>query len=160
MTRRSVDAADQRLHYRMVGAHHREAVERDVLDEVAERILHGVEGLEMIEMLGIDIGDDRDVGRQLQESAVGLVGLDHHPVARTQPRVGAIGIDDAAVDHGRIEAAGFEQRRNQRGGRGLAVGAGDGDAAFQPHQLGQHLGAPHHRQRAARAPRRAPDCRA
>ncbi len=29
--------------------------------------------------------------------------------------------------------------------RGLAVGAGDRDAAFQPHQFGQHLGAPHHR---------------
>ena len=26
------------------------------------------------------------------------------------------------------------------------MGAGDGDAAFQPHQLGQHLGAAHHRQ--------------
>ena len=35
---------------------------------------------------------------------------------------------------------------DQRGGGGLAVRAGDGDAAFQPHQLGQHLGAPHHRQ--------------
>jgi hypothetical protein len=29
---------------------------------------------------------------------------------------------------------------------GLAVHAGDRDAALQPHQLGQHLGAPHHRQ--------------
>src|SRR5256885_4261252 len=36
---------------------------------------------EMIEMLRIDIGDDGDVGRQLQEGAVALVGLHHHPVA-------------------------------------------------------------------------------
>ena len=107
-------------------------------------------------MLGIDVGDDGDVGRQLQEGAVGLVGLDHHPVAGAEPRIGAIGVDDAAVDHGRIEAAGIEQRRDQRGRRGLAVRAGDGDAALQPHQLGQHLGAPHHRQPLARAPRRAP----
>ena len=110
-----------------------------------ERVLHGLEGLEMIEMLGIDIGDDRDLGRQLQERAVALVRFDHHPVARTETRVGAIGIDDAAIDHGGIEAAGIEQRRDHRGRGGLAVGAGDGDAALQPHQLGQHLGAAHHR---------------
>ena len=100
----------------------------------------------MIEMLGVDIGDDRNVGRKLQERAVELVGLDHHPVAGAEPRIGAVGIDDAAVDHGRIEAAGVEHRRHHRGRRGLAVRAGDRDAAFQPHQLGQHLGAPHHRQ--------------
>ena len=39
-----LDAADQRLHHRMVGAHHREAVERHVLDEGAERLLHRLEG--------------------------------------------------------------------------------------------------------------------
>ena len=141
-----LDAADQALHHRMVRAHHREAVERHVLDEGAERILHRVESLEVVEMLGIDIGDDGDVGRQLEEGAVGLVGLDHHPVAGAEPRIGAVGVDDAAVDDGRIEAAGVEQRRHHRGRRGLAVRAGDGDAALQPHQLGQHLGAAHHRQ--------------
>jgi hypothetical protein len=30
---------------------------------------------------------------------------------------------------------------DQRGGRGLAVGAGDGDGGARAHQLGQHLGA-------------------
>ena len=146
MTRRSVDLSDQQLHHRMVRAHHREAVERHVLDESAKRLLHRVEGLEVIEMLRVDIGDDGDVGRQLQEGAVGLVGLHHHPVAGAEPRIGAVGVDDAAVDHGRIEPAGIDQCGNQRGGRGLAVGAADRDAAFEPHQLGQHLGAAHHRQ--------------
>ena len=140
------DAADQALHDRMIGAHHGEAVERHVGDEIDEGLLHGGEGLEVIEVLGVDIGDDGDVGRQLEEGAVGFVGLDHHPVAGAEPRIGAVGVDDAAVDHGRVEPAGIEQRRDHRGGRGLAVGAGDGDAGFQPHQLGQHLGAPHHRQ--------------
>src|SRR2546423_4770153 len=39
-------------------------------------ILHGLERLEMIEMFGIDIGHDGDVGGKLEEGAVGLVGLD------------------------------------------------------------------------------------
>src|ERR1019366_8678669 len=33
-------SADQRLHHRMVGAHHREAVERNVLGKGAEGLLH------------------------------------------------------------------------------------------------------------------------
>jgi hypothetical protein len=140
-----LDLADDALHHGMVDAHHREAVERHVLDKTAERLLHRVEGFEMIEMLGIDIGDDGDVGRQLQEGAVALVGLHHHPVAGAEPGVGAIGIDDAAIDHGGIEIAGIEQCRDHRGRGGLAVGACDRDAALQPHQLGQHFGAAHHR---------------
>ena len=139
-----LDLADEGLHDGMIGAHHGKAVERQVLDEMPEGILHGLEGLEVIEMLGIDIGDDRDIGRQLQERAVALVGLHHHPVAGAETRVGAIGVDDAAVDHGRIEPAGVEQGCDHRGRRGLAMRAGDRDAALQPHQFGQHLGAAHH----------------
>ena len=152
--------ADQLLHGRMIEAHHGEAVERQVLDEGEERLLDRVEGLEMVEMLGIDVGDDGDVGGQLEEGAVAFVGLDHHPVAAAAPRVGAVGVDDAAVDDGGIEAAGVEQRRHQRGRRRLAVRAGDGDALLEPHQLGEHLGAPHHRNAPRCAPPPARDCRA
>ena len=153
--------ADQRLHLRMIDAHHGEAVERHVLDELrgTPRCTASKVAV-VVEMLGIDVGDDGDVGRQLQEGAVALVGLDHHPVAVAEPRVGAVGIDDAAVDHGRIEPAGIEQRRDHRGRRGLAVRAADRDAGLQPHQLGQHLGAAHDRQRAWRAPPSVRDCRA
>ena len=63
--------ADQTLHDRMIRAHDREPVERHVLDEGAKRVLHGIECFEMIEVLRIDIGDDSDIGRQLQKRAVG-----------------------------------------------------------------------------------------
>ena len=144
----------------MIEAHHREAVERQVFDEGQKGVLDRVEGLEVVEMLGIDVGDDRDVGGQLQERAVALVGLDHHPVAGAEPGIGAIGVDDAAIDHGRIEPGGVEQRRDQRGRRGLAVGAGDRDALLEPHQLGQHLGAADDGNAPRARRRRAPDCRA
>ena len=138
-----LDLADQLLHRGMVEAHDREAVERQVLDKGAEGLLDRVKGLEMIEMLGVDIGDDGDVGRQFQKGAVAFVGLDHHPVAAAEPGVGAIGVDDAAIDDGRVEPAGVEQGRDHRGRGGLAMGAGDGDALLEPHQLGQHFGAAH-----------------
>src|SRR6202000_3495605 len=57
-----LDLADDGLYDGMIDAHHRKAVERNVLDKTAERVLHRLERLEMIEMLGIDIGDDGDIG--------------------------------------------------------------------------------------------------
>ena len=62
-------------------------------------------------------------------------------VAVAEPRVGAPVVDDAAGDHGRVEAGHVEDVGDQRGGRGLAVRAGDRDRRIEPHQLGQHLGA-------------------
>ncbi len=44
-----------------------------------------------------------------------------------------------------IELRRLQHRRDQAGGGGLAVRAADRDRPFQPHQLGQHLGAAHHR---------------
>ena len=140
-----LDAADQFLHGRMVETHDREAVERNVFDEGEERVLDRVESLEMVEVLGVDVGDDRDVRRQLQEGAVAFVGFDHHPVAAAAPRIRAIGVDDAAVDDGRIEAGGVEQRRHQRSCGRLAVRAGDRDALLEAHQLGEHFRPPHYR---------------
>ena len=60
--------------------------------------------LPIVHVLGIDIGDDADLGGKLQEGAVGFVGLDHHPLALADAGVGAPVIDDAAGDHGRVEA--------------------------------------------------------
>ena len=58
-----LDPPDQLLHRRMIEAHDGEAVKRQVLDQGQKGVLDGVEGLEMVEVLGIDVGDDRDVGR-------------------------------------------------------------------------------------------------
>ncbi len=81
----------------------------------------------MVEMLRVDIGDDGDFGRKLEEGAVGLVGLDHHPLALAHPGIGAIGIDDAAIDDGRVEPARIQQRADHRRGCGLAMRAAHGD---------------------------------
>ena len=128
--RRSGQRGDHALHDRMVDAQHREAVERDVADESLERLLQRGEIAVEIEVLGIDVGDDRDRRRQPGEGAVALVGLDDHPVAGAEPRVGAVGVDDAAIDHGRVEPGGLQQRADHRGRRRLAVRAGDRDRPF------------------------------
>ena len=59
----------------------------------------------MIDMVGIDIGDDGTVAGSLQKAAVTFVGLHDHPFAGAQPRIRAVGVDDAAVDDRGIEPA-------------------------------------------------------
>ena len=106
-------------------AHHPETVEGHVLHELPEGGARGVECAVIVEMLGIDIGDNGDVGRQLDEGAVGLVGLDHHPLALADARVRAVGVDDPAVHHRRVEPTRLEQGRDHRGGRGLSMSTGN-----------------------------------
>ncbi len=139
-------APNHGLYLRMVEAEHREAVERDVLDEALEGVAHPVERAVVIEMIGVDVGHDRNRCRQLQESAVALVGLDDDPLAGAEPRIRAVSIDDSAVHDGRVHAAGVEKSRDHRRRRCLAVRAGDGDAGTKAHDLRQHLGTTHQRQ--------------
>ena len=125
----------------MVEAQDRRAIEGHVLHELDERVLDPVEAAIMVEMLGIDIGDDRDRAVEPEKAAVAFVGLDHHPFAVAESRVRPVIVDDAPVDDGGIDAACIEHRRDHRGGRGLAVRAGHRDSGFEAHQLSQHLGA-------------------
>ena len=141
-----LDAGDKRLNFRMVDAHHAEPVKRHILHELRKRPAYFIECAVMVEMFGVDIGDDGNFGRQFQEGAVALVGLHHHPVALAHARIGAIGVDDAAIDNGRVEPAGFEQRAYHRSRRRLAMRAANSDGLPEAHEFGQHLRAPYHRQ--------------
>src|SRR5581483_1566339 len=59
--------------------------------------------------------------------------------------VGAGALQASADDEGRVELAFRETARDQTRRGGLAVRAGDGDAALQPHQFAEHFRARYHR---------------
>ena len=136
---------DHRLDFGVIDAQHRAAIERHVFDEFDEGLLDRFEIAVVIEVFRIDVGDDRDRAVEPQERTVALVRLDHHPFAGAEPGVGAVGVDDPAVDHGRIDPAGIEQRGDHAGGGGLAVGPGHRDGPLEAHQFGQHFRAADHR---------------
>ena len=77
-------ARDHLLHRGMVDAQHREAIERNVRNELVVAGDHRLGGAPVIEMLRVHIGDDGDDRRQPQKAAVAFVGLHHHPVAAAQ----------------------------------------------------------------------------
>src|SRR3546814_1897249 len=58
------------LHFRMIEAEQSCAVKRDIANKFDKGVLHPVEAAIMVEMFGIDIGDDRYGAVQAQETAV------------------------------------------------------------------------------------------
>src|SRR6516164_3821388 len=94
----------------MINAQCSKAIEWNIADESLKRLAQCTEAAVEIQMLRIDVGDDCDRRRQLGEGAVALIGLHHHPVSSSQAGVGAVSIDDTAVDHSRVELRRLKQR--------------------------------------------------
>src|SRR5690606_6527805 len=92
---------DNLLHLRVIDAQDGRTIERNVLDEFHERLSHSVEAAVVVEMLRIDVGDDRNGAIEAQKAAVALVGFNDHPLAAAKTRVRTVAFDDPAVDHGR-----------------------------------------------------------
>ena len=122
-----LDPGHQALHRRMVDTQGGKAVEGNGGDEIQESLLQRIIGAVMVEMLRIDIGDHGDGRVQLGERTVALVGLDNHPLAAAKAGIASPSGDDAAIDYRRIDAGAVQQGRHQRGGRRLAMCAGNGD---------------------------------
>ena len=118
----------------VVSAHDERAVRLHRADEVGERRVVGLLGPPHVEMVGIDIGHHRGLRVVDEERAVALVGLRHEEVAGTRVGVAPGGGEDTADRVRRIRAGGSERHRQHRGGRRLAVGAGDGDHGVPGHR--------------------------
>jgi hypothetical protein len=121
-------------------------VKRHAVQEVDKRTLEPVEVVTIgFHVVGIDVGHHRHHRQQVQERRVGLIGLHHDVIALPQTRIGT-GAVESPANHKRRVQTGFSQHAgDQAGGGGFAVGAGDGDALFEAHQLSQHQSAWHHR---------------
>ena len=124
-----------------------------MFDEFDEGSFQRVKIAVVIEVLRIDICDYSHGRRQFHERAVGLVGLYHHPFAAAEPGVGAVRVDDAAIDDRWIKLSSIEDRGNNGCCRRLAMGAGNRNAPFEPHDFRQHLGSAAPRGSVATAPR-------
>jgi hypothetical protein len=103
----------------------------------------------VVEVVRLHVGDDRGEGRQQQERRVALVGLGHEQVAGAVVRVGAGLVEVAADRERRVDAAVLQRHGEHRRRRGLAVRAGDRDAAPAGHHAGQRCRAREHGDAAA-----------
>ncbi len=135
-------------HRRVVDAQDGDTVERHPLREVDERALQPLEVVPVgLHVIGIDVRDDGEHRRQIQERRVRLVGFGDEEIALAEPRVRVRGKQPPADDERRVEPAFGEHRGDQRSRRRLAVRAGDRDSLLEAHQLGEHQRARHDRYR-------------
>ena len=138
------DLGYQVPHLLVVDTEHRQPVEGQMVQKLHEGIAQPAKVVAIgHHVVGVDVGDDRQHGLQIEEGGVALVGLRHQVVMATQPGVGAGAVQEAADDKGGVQAALRQDARHQAGGGGLAVGPGDRHAMVEAHELRQHLGAPH-----------------
>ena len=126
-------------HMLIVGAQHGHPVKGKPLEKIHEGRLQVFEAVAVrVHVVFVDVGDGRDHGRQIQKRSIGLVRFGDEKLARAQPCVCTCAVEPSADHEGRIQTARSKQRRGQRGRRGLAVRARNGDAAAKAHQLGKH----------------------
>ena len=118
-----LDATDQRT------------IRREEVDETFEGTPHVGEGWEAIRMVVFEIRDHFHAREQAEEHVVVLVGLGHEVCTIACVCVHAEVCGNATNDEGRIQAKFGECPGGHGGRRGLAVGAGDGDADLAGHQL-------------------------
>ena len=113
--------------------------------EPDERIVEGLMAAIGLEMIGVDVGDQRDGGVVEQEGLVRFVGLDDEQVVLARAARGAVLLDDAAVDVARVGADAGQRGDDHAGRCRLAVGARDRHEASACDQIVQRLRAVQHR---------------
>ncbi|MNZ54994.1 hypothetical protein D3C78_729110 [compost metagenome] len=142
---RALDLWQDLAHYRVVQAHHGQAVERQVVQELDEGFLQLVEvTLVGGHVVGVDVGDHSNHRLQVQEAGVAFVGFGDQVTAGTQLRIGAGSGQAATDDERRVQATGRKYRGQQAGGGGLAMGTGNRHTMAVAHQLSEHFGTRHH----------------
>src|SRR6266481_6486695 len=100
---RALDVGNDGLHVGLVQAKNRRAVKWHAIHELHEGILNVFQRRVLVKVLAVDGGDDRNYGREQQETAVAFVGFDHEKFAFTEPRRRTGLIDAAANDKRGIE---------------------------------------------------------
>ena len=136
-----VSVVEQAAHAFVIGAGHQSATGGQKVDEAVEGVAVIGWGGENVGMVVLDVGDDGDARAQPEEHIVVLVGLDDEDVAPAGAAVAAKTGQDAADDDGGI-ATGLQQEvGDEAGGRGLAVGTGDGNARLLGHEVAEEIGA-------------------
>ena len=133
-------------HSRIIRTQNGCTVKRHAVQKIDKRGFEPVEIMAVgFHVVGVNVGDHRHHGQQIEKRGVGLIGLHHDVVTRTQLGISA-GAVQASADHkGRVHAGLSQYAGDQAGGGGFAVCAGNCNAALEPHQLGQHERARHHR---------------
>ena len=106
----------------VVGIGHNDAALRHPVGEGAEGVLHVVQILEEVQVIGLDVEDHRHGGEEGEEGVAVLTGLQDDGLPLAHPVAGADGGQGAADHHSGVQPCGQKDVGAHRGGGGLSVG--------------------------------------
>ena len=112
--------------------------------EAEEAVGIVLRGAPIDQMVWIDVGDNGDLRRILQERAVALVRLDHQDIPATDMTARLRTGERTADDEGRVQRGTGEHGGDHRGGSRLAVSAGDRDPSPVQHERAKGCAAVQH----------------
>src|SRR6202163_854575 len=141
----ALDVRHDGLHIDLVETQYGSAVKWHAIHKLNEGVLNIFKRCVLIEVLAVDGGDHRDDRRKQQKATVALVRFHYEIVPFAQFGGGARLVHAATDNEGGIQMRGRQNRSDHGGSGGFSVGSRDGDAVFQAHQLGKHLGTRNHR---------------
>ena len=132
-------AREQCSQKRIVQTGRSRSIERHAIHKIEKGPLHILHIAIAIHVLAVQIGHDRENGRQLQKRAIAFVRLGDQIFGAAQSRARSHRLHPATYNYGRVKSTGGQHGRNHGGGGGFAMHPRDSDAIFQAHQLRQHL---------------------
>ena len=125
----------------VVGIGHNDAALRHPVGEGAEGVLHVVQILEEVQVIGLDVEDHRHGGEEGEEGVAVLAALQDDGVPVAHPVAGAQQGQGAADHHRGVHPGGHDDVGAHGGGGGLAVGARDAQGVLvAPHDGSPGLG--------------------
>ena len=134
------EARQTAAHAWVIPVHSRATIEWQLRDKFDKRRLNGLQRSVVIQVIVIDVGDDRKSRWKVKEASITFVGFCHDPFTLSELRVSAQGVHLAANDHRGIQARMSQNGCHHRSTGGLAVTSCHSDSGFSAHQLAQHLG--------------------
>ena len=142
----AADARQQFTNHRVIHAHHRAPVERQIVQEVNKGLLQVLEvAMIGIHMVSFDVGHNGDHRLQMQERRIALIRFRNQVAAMAKTGMYARSLHQPTVDEGRIEAGFGVNAGYHRGGRGFAVRTGNRNPVTETHEFRQHFRAADHR---------------
>ena len=115
------------------------------VSKVIEDLEIGFLAVEEVEVIGLDGGEDRNVGAIAQQGGIGFIGLGNESFPGATVGIGTRAIELAADGKGRIETRMLHRAHGHRRGGGFAMGAGQQHLLVAFHQGGEQIGAANYR---------------
>ena len=115
------------------------AIKRQTVHKINEGLMQLVHTVIVsVHVIGVDVGNHRHDGRQIQKRRIRFIGFGNNIVTLTQLCIGTCRIQFTANDKRRIQTSSAQNRGSQTGGGGFAMRARNGNALAKAHQLCQH----------------------